>query len=108
MPIQSYEIIEEKDLAENFYKHYINIVEKSSGIKPVNIAMMHNICDNDKAINVIIEAYKNHPSVTKIKEKIEKNNTKRSFKFDSVTKLYITTFLKNIDVKKVTGVGKSL
>ena len=48
MPIQSYEIIEEKDLAENFNKHYINIVEKSSGIKLVNIAMMHNICDNDK------------------------------------------------------------
>ena len=33
---------------------------------------MHNICDNDTAINVIIEAYKNHPSVTKFKEIIEK------------------------------------
>ena len=108
MLIQNDEIITEVTLVEIFNKHYINIVEKSSGIKPVNIAMMHNICDNDKAINVIIEAYKNHPSVTKIKEKIEKNNTKRSFKFDSVTKLYITTFLKNIDVKIATGVGKSL
>ena len=66
--------------------------------------MMHNICDNDTAINVIIEAYKNHPSVTKIKEIIEKNTTKRSFKFDSVTKPYITTLLKNIDIKKATGV----
>ena len=33
---------------------------------------MHNICDNDTAINVIIEGYKNHPSVIKIKEIIEK------------------------------------
>ena len=33
---------------------------------------MHNICDNDTAINVIIEGYKNHPSVTKSKEIIEK------------------------------------
>ena len=68
--------------------------------------MMCNICDNDTAINVIIEAYKNHPSVTKIKEIIEKNTTKRSFKFDSVTKPYITTLLKNIDIKKATGVDR--
>ena len=101
MLIRNDEIItEEKDLAETFNKHYINIVEKSSGIKPVNVAMMHNICDNDTAINVIIEAYKNHPSVTEIKEIIEKNTTKRSFKFDSVNKSYITTILKNIDIKK--------
>ena len=84
---------DEKDLAETFNKHYINIVEKSSGIKPVNVAMMHNICDNDTAINVIIEAYKNHPSVTKIKEIIGKITTKRSFK--SLTLL-----------KKATGVDK--
>ena len=51
---------------------------------------------------------KNHPSVTKIKEIIEKKNTtKRSFKFDSVTKPYITAFLKNIDIKKA-GVGRIL
>ena len=76
MLIQNDEIItEEKDLAETFKKLYINIVKKYSGIKPVNVAKMHNICDNDTAINVIIEGYKNHPGVTKIKEIIEKNTT---------------------------------
>ena len=95
MLIQNGEIMtEEKDLAETFCKHYINIAEKFSGIKPVNVAMMHNINHNDTAINVIIEAYRNHPSVTKITEIIQKNTTKRSFKFDSVTKPYITTLLK--------------
>ena len=98
MLIQNDEIITEVTLVEIFNKHYINIVEKSSGIKPVNVAMMHNICDNDTAINVIIEAYKNHPSVTKIKEIIERNTTKRFFKFDSVTKPYIKTLLKNINI----------
>ena len=99
--IQNGEIItEEKNLVETFNNHYINIVERSSGIKPVDVAMMHNMCDNDTAINVIIEAYKDHPSVTKIKEIIEKNTAKRSFKFDSVTKPYLTTLLKNIDIKK--------
>ena len=101
MLIQNDEIItEEKDLVEIFNKHYINIVEKSSGIKPVNVAMMHNICDNDTAINVITEVYKNHPNVAKIKEIIGKTTTKSSFKFDSVTRPYITTLLKNIDIKK--------
>ena len=93
-------ITEVKDLAETFNKHYINIVEKSSGIKPVNVAIMHNICDNDTAINVITDAYENHPSVTKIKEIIGKSTTIRFFKFVSVTKPYITTLLKNIDIKK--------
>ena len=62
--------------------------------------MIHNISDNDTAINIINEAYKNQPSVTKIKEIIEKDTTKRFFKFDSVAKPYITTLLKNIDIQK--------
>ena len=109
MLIQNDEVTtEEKFLKETFNKYYIYIVEKSSGIKPVNVAMIHNICDNDTAINVIIEAHKNHPSVTKIKEIIEKKNTaKLSFKFGSVTKPYITTLLKNIDIKKATCVDRT-
>ena len=107
MLIQNDEIItEEKDLVETFKQHYINIVEKSSGIKPVNVAMTHNICDNDTTTNVINEAYKNHPIVTKIKEIIEKNTNKRSFKFDFVTKPYIATLLKTIYIKKATCVDR--
>ena len=95
MLIQNNKIItEEKDLAETFNKHFINIVEKSSGIKPVNATMMHYTCDNGTAINVIIEAYQYHPSVTKIKEIIEKSTIKHSFKFDSITESYITTLQK--------------
>ena len=73
--IQNNEIItEEKDLAETFNKHYINIVKKPSRIKPVNVAIIHNLCGNDTVINVIIEDYKNHPSVAKIKDIIEKKH----------------------------------
>ena len=61
---------------------------------------MHNICDNDTAIDVIINSYKNHPSFANIKEITGKNTTKRSFMFHSVAKAYITTLLKNIDIKK--------
>ena len=73
--IQNNEIItEEKDLAETFNKHYINIVKKPSRIKPVNVAIIHNLRGNDTVINIIIEDYKNHPSVTKIKDIIEKKH----------------------------------
>ena len=41
--------------------------------------MIHNICDNDTAINVITEAHKDHPSVTKIKEMNEKKKTLLNF-----------------------------
>ena len=75
MLIQNNEITtKEKDLAEPFKKHHINVAEKSSEKKKKTVYdAMHNTCDNDTAINVIIEAYKNHHSVTKIKEIIEKN-----------------------------------
>ena len=74
MLIQNDEITsKEKDLAEPFKKHHINVAEKSSEKKKTVYDAMHNTCDNDTAINVIIEAYKNHHSVTKIKEIIEKN-----------------------------------
>ena len=73
MLIQNNEIItEEKDLTLGFNNHHINIVGMSSGIKPVNVAIMHNVSDNDAAVN-IIEAYKNNPSVTKIKKMFWKN-----------------------------------
>ena len=65
-------IIEENDLTEPFNKLYINVVEKSSGMKPVNVAIIHNKCDNDTTINVIIEAYKNYHSVTKTKDLLKK------------------------------------
>ena len=107
MLIKNGEVItEEKDLAATFNKIYINIVEKSIGIKPANVAMIRNIFDNHSAINVINEAYKNHPSIKKIKEITEKNTTKRSFKLDFSTKPYITTLQKNTDIKKATGVEK--
>ena len=37
---------------------------------------------------------------------MEKSTTKCSFKFDFVTKPYITTLLKNVDIKKATGVDR--
>ena len=51
-------------------KIYINIIEKSGGQKPTNIAKRHTI-DNDKqAVELICNSYRNHPSIIKIKSNI--------------------------------------
>ena len=60
-------ICDENILCEIFNEHYINIVEKSSGEKPSNI--MENIDESkyDIAVDAILNSYKDHPSIIKIK-----------------------------------------
>ena len=55
-----------------FNKHYINIVEKTSGIAPKNLGNAVDPKLDEKTIREIIESYRNHPSIIKIK-KIRKN-----------------------------------
>ena len=50
-----------------FDYHYINIVEKTSGIAPVSLGDS-NLPENDEeTVNKILKRYKNHPVVSKIK-----------------------------------------
>ena len=49
-------------LAKSFNEHYINIVEKSSGIKPKDISQRHKNQKIQKTIREIVEYYENHPS----------------------------------------------
>ena len=74
-------IKDEKILVEMFNKHYINIVEKTSGIVSKNIGKRFNPKIDEKTIHEIIENYRNHPSIIKIKELVkEKPIFKRIFK----------------------------
>ena len=52
-----------------FNKHYINIVEKTSGIAPKNLGNPLNPKINEETI---IGNYRNYPSIIKIKEIIKK------------------------------------
>jgi len=62
------EIRDEKILVEMFNNHYINIVEKSSGSAPKSIGDSSNPENDKPTVQKIIDAYKNHPSIIKIKE----------------------------------------
>ena len=54
----------EKILVEMFNKHYMNIVEKTSGIAPKNLGNSLDPKLDEKTIRQIIENYRNHPSIT--------------------------------------------
>ena len=91
-------ITEEKDSVETFNNHCINFVEKSNVNKPIDVAMLNGVNDADTAIiNIIIKAYKNHPSITKIKEIFRKNAITKSIKFHPVTQSHGATLLKQTD-----------
>ena len=53
---------------ETFNKYYINIVEKTSGIAPKNLENPFHTKLDQKAIHEIVENYRNHSSIIKIKE----------------------------------------
>ena len=57
-----------KYLCGMFNKHYTNIVEKTSAIASKNIENPLDPKLDEKNIPEIIENYRNHPSIIKIKE----------------------------------------
>ena len=66
-------INDEKIVMEMFNKHYINIVEKTSRIAPKNLGNSLDLKPDKKSIREIIENYRNHPSIIKIKKLLRKN-----------------------------------
>ena len=67
-------VTEEKELTRIFNDHYINIVERTCGTKPTNIAKEQEIEDNTKSVEVICESFANRERIKSIKE----NNSKKS------------------------------
>ena len=60
----------ENELVKVFNKHYVNIIEKSGGQKPTNIAKRNSIDNDRQAVELICNSYRNHPSILKIKSNI--------------------------------------
>ena len=75
-------VTDDQKLTEIFNDHYINIVEKSSGTKPCNIADTAAVDDDRQIVRLILEKYKNHPSVLAIIQ--NPDNEFHSFSFDEV------------------------
>ena len=94
-------IDDEKELVELFNTHYINIVEKVSGIPPEDSLNSLESKNDRKAIEIIFEKFKNHPSILEINKKSTENITK--FELPKAEVKDINKLLKSLDSKKATG-----
>ena len=94
------EIRDEHILVEMFNNHYINIVEKSSGIAPNSIGNPMDPEQDKNTVEKIIQHYKNHPSIKKIKNNFLNS---KPFDFPEPTVKDINTIIKSLDPKKATG-----
>ena len=63
-------IADDKTLAKTFNEHYINIVERSSGLKPETMEFDNSLNTSRNILHSIIDRYKNHPSILKIKSEV--------------------------------------
>ena len=96
-------VTDDYQLTEIFNNHYINIVEKTSGQKPFNIADTVETDDDGQLVRLILDKYKNHPSVLAIKEG---NEISDPFSFHEVQPHEVWALLKSLDKKKSTGEDK--
>ena len=94
-------INDDKELAEIFNQHYINIVETSSGKKPSSVIINKDTYQTPILIEKIVEYYKEHQSIKQIKETC---NNPTNFTFTEVKCDEILTLLKNLNIKKSSGV----
>ena len=94
------EIRDEKVLVDMFNNHYINIIEKTSGLTPKSIGNSSNPDHDKSTVKEIVESYKTLPSTIKIKE-CSKNLTR--FDFPKLTAADISLIIKSLNPKKATG-----
>ena len=59
-------ITDQKKLVQLFNDHYINIVERSCGLKPEIVQFDFKSFNKDGISSSILDKYRNHPSIVKI------------------------------------------
>ena len=92
-----------KQLTKLFNSYYINIVEKSSDTKTFGINFKNT---SVQSVRDIVISYKNHPSIIKIKQVVNRSNVSDSERFSvkTISESEIKDLLKNLDIKKASGI----
>ena len=93
-------ITKEEDLTDIFNKHYINIVENCTGVKP-NALNDYKEVNDSEILSSIISKYKDHPSIIEI----NKNNVWEEEKFClfEIDENETKKLLRNLNLNKSTG-----
>ena len=96
-------ISDEKQLTKLFNSYYINIVEKGSGTKTFETDFENS---SVQSVRHIVNSYKNHPSIIKIKQVVNGSDVSDSERFSAktVNESEIKDFMKNLDRKKASGI----
>ena len=94
-------ITDDQELAEILNDHYINILEKSSGKKPISLEKNTRISDDRQIVRLILDKYKNHPSVLAIIQ--SPDEVLATFTFQEIGSQEVAQPLKSLDVKKSSG-----
>ena len=97
-------VTDDHDSCEIFNDYYINIVKDASGKKPSSIANANSIDDGREIVRLILDKYKDHPSILDIVQDPE--HTFQSFSFNEVTARDVWLQLKMLDGSKSTGVDQ--
>ena len=92
---------DEKILVEIFNNYYVNIVEHTTGVAPLVLGDPSNPEMDNSSVRTIIDVYKNHPIILKIKDKLPENHA--TFSLPLAKKEEINSIMKQLDVKKSTG-----
>ena len=94
-----------RELAKTLNEHYINIVEKSSGIKPKDSSQHGKNQNIQKTIREIDKSDKKRPSIFQIKDICSSSfNVKEKFCFHFVNEIKIKKLTQGLNSKKATGI----
>ena len=101
-------VTDDKTLAKTFNEHYINIVERSSGLKPEKMEFYNPLHTSRNILHSIIDRYKNHPSILKIKSEV---SSKSCSDCDFSRNILVTSdgvekMLKSLNSKKAAGTDR--
>ena len=87
-----------QELTENFNDHYVNIVEKYSGKKPVSLDKDTGISDDRQIVRLTLDTYKDHPSVLGIIQ--NQKQVLEPFTFQEVDNKTVEQLSKSLDGRK--------
>ena len=109
MLINDHEMVtDDKTLAKTFNEHCINIVERSSGLKPEKMEFDNSLNTRRNIAHNITDRYKNHPSILKIKSEVSSKSCSDSdfSRNILVTSDEVEKMLKSLNSKKAAGTDR--
>ena len=96
-------ITDTKEIAQVLNDHYINIVERSWGEKPISVAKQNYVTDDIKIVDHIVRHCEDNPSVRPIK-KNDKTPRNSTCSILTISEQEVKKILKELNTEKSTGV----